>query len=377
MREKRPLVYRQELDNLNSSSEELRARSERQISGDAFYGDALLPPPQRQPAPTLSVFPCWQTELYTEGAELEFEDKEGRDLLELWDQCRGGKLTVAVNSPAVQPGTNSFIPDENKLLLDARAMNMSFEEISAMIPLRSVSALRRQYKHLKSTGEFQSAAVAAAPAAAEPSAPEPPPAALRRAAVVTHIVERKGGDGRITLRGFLPTPPRGFTGMEAHNLKSLAGVTFYESAVVPDPDDPAREFVFSIKEPEHCACFNIGVGEDGSPLISWSDLHAIYMLPDGTKWAEHGYFYDLDDLKGLSKKVGKPWEGLLGGRRLKPQELVKNKHRYHTRLINIEYECWIYKDCIPEIWNIDGDVSPDAYFWTLCFDPDTMREVQS
>lgn len=39
-----------------------------------------------------------------------------------------------------------------------------------------------------------------------------------------YLVDREGGDARITLRKNLPQPPRGFTGMQAHGLKSLAGV---------------------------------------------------------------------------------------------------------------------------------------------------------
>lgn len=156
-------------------------------------------------------------------------------------------------------------------------------------------------------------------------------------------------------------------------------------------------------EPTHCACFNIGLGQDGSPLISWSDLYAIYMLPDGSKWAEHGYFFDMDDLVGNidplrvclaaahvtqslcgrakhgqmsgraaracsmgatglaplllpapircvvpqrshAAAAGKSWEELMAGRKLQPQELLKNNSRYHTRLINIEYE-------VPAVWH--------------------------
>ena len=28
-----------------------------------------------------------------------------------------------------------------------------------------------------------------------------------------------------------------------------------------------------------------------------ADLYSLYQLPDGSKWAEHGYFYDADDLE--------------------------------------------------------------------------------
>lgn len=33
-----------------------------------------------------------------------------------------------------------------------------------------------------------------------------------------------------------------------------------------------------------------------NPIISWSDLHVLYQLPDGSKWAEHGNFFDCEDL---------------------------------------------------------------------------------
>lgn len=40
------------------------------------------------------------------------------------------------------------------------------------------------------------------------------------------------------------------------------------------------------------------VDEDGqaSPVIGWNDLHILYQLPDGSKWAEHGSLYDYEDL---------------------------------------------------------------------------------
>ena len=63
-----------------------------------------------------------------------------------------------------------------------------------------------------------------------------------------------------------------------------------------DPDSESKAYLFSVADQEHCACFNIGEGQDGSPLISWSDMMVLYQLPDGTKWAEHGSLYDTEDL---------------------------------------------------------------------------------
>ena len=79
---------------------------------------------------------------------------------------------------------------------------------------------------------------------------------------------------------------------------SCAGVKFFDEVTVTDPDSAAKAYLFSVEDREHCACFNIGEGADGSPLISWSDLVALYQLPDGSKWAEHGSLYDIEDLVG-------------------------------------------------------------------------------
>ena len=53
---------------------------------------------------------------------------------------------------------------------------------------------------------------------------------------------------------------------------------------------------------------NVSVGQsdildeegEANPIISWSDLHVLYQLPDGSKWAEHGNFYDCEDLVSLT-----------------------------------------------------------------------------
>lgn len=71
---------------------------------------------------------------------------------------------------------------------------------------------------------------------------------------------------------------------------------FYQRATVADPDSPGAHFTFDLGDPAHAACFNVGVGPDGGTLISWSPLHALYTLPDGTAWAEHSNLWDADDL---------------------------------------------------------------------------------
>jgi hypothetical protein len=46
----------------------------------------------------------------------------------------------------------------------------------------------------------------------------------------------------------------------------------------------------------HGACFNLGEDAEGNTLISWSALHALYTLPDGSIWAEHSDFIDSSDM---------------------------------------------------------------------------------
>lgn len=54
-----------------------------------------------------------------------------------------------------------------------------------------------------------------------------------------------------------------------------------------------------------CAGQSDVVDEEGqaSPVISWSDLHVLYQLPDGTKWAEHGNFYDCEDVVSIQNTM--------------------------------------------------------------------------
>ncbi len=73
-------------------------------------------------------------------------------------------------------------------------------------------------------------------------------------------------------------------------------MTFYGGVEVVDPDDSKKLYTFKLADKPHCACFNIGVGPEESPIISWSDLYCLYCLPDGTKWAEHGNYHDMEDL---------------------------------------------------------------------------------
>ena len=64
-------------------------------------------------------------------------------------------------------------------------------------------------------------------------------------------------------------------------------------------------FRFDLYQMGHGISFNIGTGGDGSPLLSYSTLCALYQLPDGSKWAEHVDYFDMDDLQQHGKKLGR------------------------------------------------------------------------
>ena len=83
---------------------------------------------------------------------------------------------------------------------------------------------------------------------------------------------------------------------EPLTCSACAGVRFYQRATVADPDAPGAHFMFDLADAAHAACFNMGVGPDAGTLISWSPLHALYTMPDGTAWAEHSNLWDAEDL---------------------------------------------------------------------------------
>ncbi len=55
------------------------------------------------------------------------------------------------------------------------------------------------------------------------------------------------------------------------------------------------------------------------------------------------------------------------------EQLFKRRGRFHSRLENIEYECWIYKDMVPE--DIGDKPRQDVYYWRVMFDPATLHRV--
>lgn len=184
------------------------------------------------------------------------------------------------------------------------------------------------------------------------------------------VPKREADESRVTLKQEMKRPPRRFTGMEFHKLKSLSGVKFFAEADVVDPDDKTHVFTFNINTPWHCASLNLGEGADGSPLISYSDIHCFYRLPDGTQWVQHGHFWDTDDIKEHAKKHGLKYNHLFSNNHGE-KELLKKDGIHYSRITDIEYECWVFdgREKVPEPEHLEGD----SYFWRHTFDVDQWK----
>ncbi|KAK9841993.1 hypothetical protein WJX81_003057 [Elliptochloris bilobata] len=184
-------------------------------------------------------------------------------------------------------------------------------------------------------------------------------------------VGREGGDARVAFSGELRTPSPRNTVQRAHGLASLQGVRFYQSVSVADPDSPGAHFGFDLADAAHAACFNVGVGPDGGTLISWSPLHALYALPDGSAWAEHSNLWDVEDLASQARARGRhPASVVPSG--AGPQELYRRPGRFHSRLQNVEYECWVHERAMPPAERVQTP-EDNTYFVRSTFDPDALR----
>ena len=76
----------------------------------------------------------------------------------------------------------------------------------------------------------------------------------------------------------------------------------------------------------------------------------------------------------LARKKGRPF-ARLEAKDTGEQELFRKAGRYHSRLQNIEYECWVFEGALPsqeELAGRDVEVT-DAYFWRTTFDPETLE----
>ncbi|KAL0022606.1 hypothetical protein WJX77_009306 [Trebouxia sp. C0004] len=304
-----------------------------------------------------------------------------------------------------------FSKEEDRLLLDARSLGRTFVDIAKMLPARNVTQLRKHYSmickpkpppmkrpsppiHVSPApipvpAVAQEGAMTAIVPAIKAASRQPPLAPPRASPTPCEAVEvdyrctdRSGADTRVQLLKPLQNPPKGFTGLKAHKLATLDGIKFFQKAEVVDPDDASKIYCFDMDDPQHCACFNIGesdvVDEQGqaSPVISWSDLHVLYQLPDGTKWAEHGNFYDCEDLIKHARELHKDHQAVLP-KDATDRELLKKAGRSHSRLQNIEFECWVFKDKLPaEVKLAELAIAPDnAYYSRITFDPKTLDRL--
>lgn len=55
------------------------------------------------------------------------------------------------------------------------------------------------------------------------------------------------------------------------------------------------------------------------------------------------------------------------------EELYKRRGRFHSRLENIEYECWVYKNTVPA--DLGDKPRQDVYYWRVVFDPTTLQRI--
>lgn len=294
---------------------------------------------------------------------------------------------------------------EDALVVEALAVGMAWSDIAAALPTRSLSDLRQrncmrihsqrdrqaarreQVRARVSVAEARRARAEQESRAAEAEAAEAEQADIEALppSPPTDAAESRGkgwrggpklvGDERVTLRHAVPHPSTSLEVAAFHKLSDLSGVQFFQKAEVVDPDQESggEMFSFDLDDPVHGACFNMGDDGKGGTLISWSRLHALYILKDGTRWAEHSDFVDRSDLEELGRSKGQEVAHILPDTD-SPRELFAKTGRQHTRLSATEYQCWVYDDKLPE--RLPEGVDPsDAFFTRTAFDPKTLQPV--
>lgn len=53
-------------------------------------------------------------------------------------------------------------------------------------------------------------------------------------------------------------------------------------------------------------------------------------------------------------------------------ELVLSKRRVHSRVANVEYECFVYDGALPSGGFVDSHHEKNSYFWKRDVDPMTL-----
>ena len=60
---------------------------------------------------------------------------------------------------------------------------------------------------------------------------------------------------------------------------------------------PTQSRLFQLVRLDHPSILpSPSAANSSDAIISWSDLYALYRLPDGSAWAEHSYLHDADDV---------------------------------------------------------------------------------
>ena len=75
----------------------------------------------------------------------------------------------------------------------------------------------------------------------------------------------------------------------------------------------------------------------------------------------------------LAKKKTREWNPPRGSTDSN-QELYRKAGRYHSRMQNVEYECWVFQGALPSDEKLSemGLNKADSYFWRTSFDPETL-----
>ncbi len=81
----------------------------------------------------------------------------------------------------------------------------------------------------------------------------------------------------------------------------------------------------------------------------------------------------------LAVKAGKDHSHLVGNTAPSEQELFKKQGRCHSRLENIEYECWVFPRGFPNqedlVKRLPFAYPADLYYWRTMFNPITFQMV--
>lgn len=72
-------------------------------------------------------------------------------MLEQYYRMPGRQLLVPVNSQRHLPGRNGFLPDEDKLILEAVAAHLPVQTIATLLPRHSITAIKRQAKAVRAS----------------------------------------------------------------------------------------------------------------------------------------------------------------------------------------------------------------------------------